>query len=157
MFPVYQVRLGRVGRMTFRQVGHGQQEDLPPDRIALFDEPYLHYGFSHGLRRWLEKHVDYAAAEANDLLGTRLVGMEQFGNLLWRDHVTRRRTAKTLATWIPLFFRPFMRFAYVYVVRRGFIDGRIGFLYAFMLGTYEAMIAIQAYEKIRKKDPNPIR
>jgi hypothetical protein len=43
-----------------------------------------------------------------------------------------------------------MRFIYVYIVRRGFLDGRAGMLYAFLLSTYEAMIAILAYEKLRK-------
>ena len=32
----------------------------------------------------------------------------------------------------------------------GFLDGRAGILYAFMLSTYEAMIVILAYEKLRK-------
>lgn len=147
MFPVYQVRLGRIGRLTFRQVGHGQQEDLAPGRIGLFDEPYLHYAFSHGLRRWLDKHVDYAAAEANELIGMRRVGEFRLGNLLSHDRVTRRRAAKALSSWIPLLFRPLMRFVYIYVIRCGFLDGRVGFLYACMLATYEAMIAILAYEK----------
>lgn len=151
MFPVYQARLGRVGRLTFRQVGHGQREDLPPGRIGLFEEPYLHYAFSHGLRRWLEKHVDYAAAEAKELISTRHVGPLWLGSLLSLDRVTQRRAAKTLASWMPLFLRPLMRFIYIYLVRRGFLDGRAGFLYAFMLGAYEAMIAILTYEKIREK------
>ena len=158
MFPVYQVRLGRIGRLTFCQVGHGQQEDLPPGRIGLFDEPYLHHAFSHGLKRWLEKHVDYAAAEAKELIGMRHAGRFRLGTLLSRDRVTRRRAAKALASWMPVFLRPLMRFVYVYVVRRGFLDGRAGFLYAFMLGTYEAMIAIIAYEKMRENTkPNATR
>ena len=155
MFPVYQVRLGRIGRLTFRQVGHGQQEDLPPGRIGRFDEPYLHYAFSHGLREWLDKHVVYAAAEANELIVAQQMTPFRLGNSLSRDRVTRRRAAKALTLWLPFFLRPLMRFVYIYVVRRGFLDGRIGFVYAFMLSTYEAMIAILAYEKMRESgDPN---
>jgi hypothetical protein len=32
----------------------------------------------------------------------------------------------------------------------GFLDGRAGNLYAFMVSTYEAMIVILAFEKLRK-------
>ena len=35
-------------------------------------------------------------------------------------------------------------------LRSGFLDGRAGFLYAFMLSTFEAMIGILAYEKLWK-------
>ena len=50
-----------------------------------------------------------------------------------------------------------MRFTYVYIIRRGFLDGRAGFLYAFMLATYEAMIAILVYEKTGAKARNSVR
>jgi hypothetical protein len=39
------------------------------------------------------------------------------------------------------------RFAYVYVWRQGFRDGRAGLMYALMLAVYEGMIAVFAYEK----------
>ena len=63
MYPTYQVRLGRRDGLRFKQVGHGQREDLPPERIGTFSEPYLHYNFSHGLVAWLHKHVKYAEDE----------------------------------------------------------------------------------------------
>ena len=47
--------------------------------------------------------------------------------------------------------RPLLRFIYVYIVRRGLLDGRAGFLYAFMVATYEALTAILAYEKLSEK------
>ena len=146
MFPVYQVRLGRVGRLKFRQVGHGQQEDLPPERVGFFDEPYLHYAFSHGLKHWLGKHVDYAAAEAEELINEQRTGSLRLNDVFSREKIIRRRAAKALAAYLPLFLRPLMRFVYVYFIRRGFLDGRVGFLYASLLATYEAMIATLAYE-----------
>jgi glycosyltransferase involved in cell wall biosynthesis len=71
MYPSYQVRLGHRERFRFVQVGHGQREDLPPTRVRLFDEPYLHFNFSHGLESWLRKHVDYAREEAKLILAER--------------------------------------------------------------------------------------
>lgn len=154
MWPGYQARLGHVRRLRFVQVGHGQREDLPPERVGTFPEPLLHYSFSHGLRAWLNKHIRYAADEAALLAGDDKI-REGAGSALVRgDRTSRRRAAKALAGRLPLFLRPPARFFYVYVVRRGFLDGAAGFVYAAMLATYEAMIAILAYELRRPRGAN---
>ncbi len=147
MWPAYQARLGHRERLRFVQVGHGQREDLPPERVGAFPVALLHYSFSHGLKRWLDKHVRYALDEAGELDDQRRAKGALGAALLGRDRLARRRAAKQLAARLPLFLRPAARFAYIYVVRRGFLDGRAGFLYAFMLSTYEAMIAILASER----------
>lgn len=151
LYPSYQVRLGHLERLKFKQVGHGQREDLPRSQVGTFDEPYLHYAFSHGLKAWLKRHLQYAEDEATVLVAARTSSSVRLRDLLSSDKVTRRRSVKLLAFLMPLTTRPLMRFIYVYIVRRGFLDGRAGFLYAFMLATYEAMIAILAYEKLDKK------
>jgi glycosyltransferase involved in cell wall biosynthesis len=153
MWPTFQVRLGHRDKLRFIQVGHGQREDLPLERTAKFNEPYLHYSFSHGLTSWLQKHVRYAHDEAVELVKAR----NQLGPALIEQDsksadqtVNSRRQMKLAANRIPLFLRPFARFFYVYGLKRGFLDGRRGLLYAFMLAVYEGMIAIQAYEKLNK-------
>lgn len=153
MWPTYQVRLGHRDRLRFIQVGHGQREDLPLDKTAKFDVPYLHYSFSHGLTAWLQKHVRYAHDEAIELVKARngldRTLIEQDGKATDQS-VNSRRRMKMAANRIPLFLRPFARFFYVYVLKRGFLDGHRGLLYAFMLAVYEGMIAILAYEKLNK-------
>ena len=149
MYPSYQVRLGRLEQLKFKQVGHGQREDMERERVGTFDEPYLHYAFSNGFKAWLKRHLEYADAESTVLVEARRAASIRLRELLSSDKVTRRRSSKLLAFVMPLSMRPLMRFIYVYFVRRGFLDGRAGFLYAFMLSTYEAMIAILAYEKLR--------
>lgn len=153
MYPVYQVRLGHRDRMRFRMVGHGQQEDTPPSRVGVFPEPYLHYSFSHGIRRWLHKHVQYADDEARVLVAQRrgippahFAGGED-------DEMHRRRAAKRRAAKIPLILRAPARFAYVYFMRQGFRDGRAGLVYAAMLSVYEGMITAFAYEKLLGSSP----
>ena len=153
MWPTFQVRLGHRDKLRFIQFGHGQREDLPLERTARFNEPYLHYSFSHGLTSWLQKHVRYAHDEAEELVKAR----NQLGPALIEQDsksadpsVNSRRRMKMAANRIPLFLRPFARFFYVYGLKRGFLDGPRGLLYAFMLAVYEGMIAIQAYEKLNK-------
>jgi glycosyltransferase involved in cell wall biosynthesis len=145
MYPSYQVRLGHRERLRFRQVGHGQREDLAPEQLDTFGEPYLHYSFSHGMRHWLERHVRYAADEARELMIARKQGMPRWRDIFATDRMTRRRALKSLTHHVPLALRPPLRFVYVYLMRGGILDGSAGFIYAFMLATYEGMIAILAY------------
>ena len=155
MYPSYQVRLGHRERLRFKQFGHGQREDLPPERIGTFHEPYLHYTFSHGLTKWLEKHLRYAADEARQIAAQRRQRSSPAANLFATDATGRRRALKGAADRLPLITRPFARFAYVYVVRLGFLDGAAGAIYAMMLAVYEGMIAVLTFERMRSKtDPN---
>ena len=143
MYPTYQVRLGRTDKLRFSQVGHGQREDLAQDKVAVFPEPYLHHNFSHGMKRWLEKHVRYAADEAK-MISDPLIGASTLKSA--RGPVSRRRFAKSLSARIPVWLRPFARFIYIVFFRQGFRDGSAGLAYAFMLAVYEGMIALFVFE-----------
>lgn len=147
MWPGYQVRLGHVKQLRFVEVGHGQRETLPETSIAAFPEPLVHYPFSHGLKHWFEKHLRYAAAEADLIVKHRRDEATLISVLKERDAVARRRKAKTLALRLPPLLRPILRFIYVYILRRGFLDGLPGFVYSVMLSIYEAMMAVLVFEK----------
>lgn len=145
LYPSYQVRLGHRQRFRFKQVGHGQREDLDPDRVGTLTHPYLHYSFSKGLTDWFEKHNRYASDEARETL--RLLagrqGIDWLG--LWSSDPTRRRRAlKALSSRLP--FRPSLRFLYMYVLRRGFLDGRAGLTYCRLLSIYEYLIVLKTRE-----------
>jgi glycosyltransferase involved in cell wall biosynthesis len=146
MYPTYQVRLGHRDRMRFKQVGHGQREDLTPEQVGTFQEPYLHYNFSHGITQWLRKHVAYAEAEAEQFFLDR-EGDLRTDDIFTGDRTERRRALKRMANRLPVLFRPPLRFLHAYVVRCGFLDGRGGLQYAIMLSCYEAMIAAQILDK----------
>ncbi len=147
MWPTYQVRLGHAQRLRFKQVGHGQRENLPPERVGLFDEAYLHFAFSHGLSNWFEKHVRYAQDEAQLESETRGDQPGGWGRLFHRSATERRRGLKAMAGTLPAPLRPLGRFLYVYILRRGFLDGRAGLVYALMLATYEGMIGVLVAER----------
>jgi glycosyltransferase involved in cell wall biosynthesis len=148
MYPTYQVRLGHRDHLRFKQVGHGQREDLPPERVGTFDEPYLHYNFSHGLANWLRKHVRYAEDEAELLVQMRRGHARESHGAIQGDDTSRRRAFKQLVSRLPLLTRPAARFFHILVWRRGILDGRDGVLYALMLSVYEGMIAVLAMRKL---------
>lgn len=153
MYPTYQVRIGHRDRMRFKQVGHGQREDLASNQVETFPEPYLHYNFSHGITQWLRKHVGYADAEAEQSFQDREVDL-RLGDLFLSDKTQRRRTLKRLVNRLPVVLRPPLRFIYAYVLRRGFLEGAAGLQYAIMLSCYEAMIAVLIIDKRSARKAN---
>ena len=89
----------------------------------------------------MAKHRRYAKAEAIAYLATREhLGI---GALFSTQKLVRRRALKELSYRMP--FRPFLRFVYQYVLRRGFLDGGAGLRYCLLLSRYEGF----ASEEIR--------
>ncbi len=145
MYPAYQVRLGRVGVLRFKQVGHGQREDIDASRVGTLENPYLHYSFSKGFEDWFTKHNLYSTQEAVE--GLMIIGKKSidWGGLLSIGAPTRRRRVlKDISVRLP--FRPLLRFLYIYILRCGFLDGTAGFAYCLLLSIYEYLIVIKMKE-----------
>jgi glycosyltransferase involved in cell wall biosynthesis len=156
MYPSYQVRLGHRERLRFKQVGHGQREDLAPERVGTLTQPYLHYSFSKGLTDWLEKHNRYATDEARETVKR----LEASAHIDWTglgsgDQSRRRRALKELAYRLP--FRPTLRFFYMYVLRGGFLDGQAGLTYCRLLAIYEYLIVLKTRELLSEQGPALLR
>lgn len=115
---------------------------------------FLHYNFSKGLSEWFEKHNKYSALEA--LEGIKLLGgtAQSGASLFSRDTATRRKALKNLSFRLPC--RSLLKFSYLYVVKRGFLDGRPGFTYCVLQSIYEYMIVLKMKELQRKEQGLPI-
>jgi glycosyltransferase involved in cell wall biosynthesis len=143
MYPSYQVRFGSRDGMRFHMVGHGQRELLEPDQVGTLDGDLIHYNFSKGISEWLTKHARYARDEA-------ILALQSADDYRWRDlfgtkdKVERRRILKGLSNSMPM--RPLIRFAYVYFLRRGFLDGRAGLRYAMLIAVYQWAIDMNMIE-----------
>jgi len=145
MYPAYQVRFGRRDTLRFVQVGHGQREDLPANRLGTLRHALLHHSFSKGIDDWVAKHNRYSTDEAryfvNGLAGQPL---DWAGLSLRADRMRRRRALKHLAFYLP--FRPAFRFFYMYCIKIGFLDGMPGFHYCCLLALYEYLVALKIRE-----------
>jgi glycosyltransferase involved in cell wall biosynthesis len=93
------------------------------------------------IRVWVEKHNRYAVWEA-----------EQFERFL-REPIPesigpgKRFKRRLKKVYLRLPFRPLVRFLYAYVFRRGFLDGRAGFVFCMLLAFYEFLAGANLYEK----------
>ena len=149
MYPVYQMRLMKLGEIRFIQTGHGQREADAKRGVGKLREPYLHYNFSKGLDDWREKHERYSTREAEESLQERQDGQIDWRDLGGTDPVARRRALKRLSMRLPC--RPTLRFLYMYVFRLGFLDGQPGLMYCRLLATYEKMIVTKLKDLQRRQ------
>lgn len=99
---------------------------------------------------WLSKHNKYATFEAEQLaLPSQNLG-RLTGSQAERKQWIRERIWSTL---LPPLIRPFFYFIYRYLIRLGFLDGKIGFIFHFMHAlAYQFIIDIKYLEiKLKNK------
>ena len=97
-----------------------------------------HYAFP-SVESFIEKHNRYSNWEARFQLESGLSPAA-----LQDGRVGLRRKLKRLSHRLPL--RPLLRFLYIYILQRGFMDGREGYYFAQLHACYEWMSIIKAYE-----------
>ena len=145
-YPHPQVRLLKVGEVRFAKAGHGQREDQAKRGLGHIDAAYDHHNFSKGIADWVHKHNRYSDEEAREA-SSLLAGPVPMRDLL-RGGMTRRRAMKRLHARLP--GRWLAKFLYLYVIKRGFLDGYPGFAYCVLQGFYDFLIAVKIRE-MRKK------
>jgi glycosyltransferase involved in cell wall biosynthesis len=144
LFPWYQVRLGRRDKLRFRQVGHGQREQLASDTIGTLKNSLLHFPFEKGVADWIEKHNRYSTDEARQNVYGYANDDVPILDLLSIATDRRRRAAKNIFRRLPC--RATIRFIYMYLFRRGILDGKAGLAYCRLLAWYESVIVLKERE-----------
>jgi len=151
LFPWYQVRLGRRGKLRFTQVGHGQREQLPSHTIGTLKNSLLHFPFEKGLEDWIEKHNRYSTAEGRQNVYGYADNDFPVLDLLSITTDRRRRAAKKIFRRLPC--RAMIRFIYMYLLRGGILDGKAGFTYCRLLAWYEWLTVLKEREiRARARD-----
>jgi glycosyltransferase involved in cell wall biosynthesis len=108
-----------------------------------------HYAFP-SVEVFVEKHNRYSNWEARVSADQQLSGSDA---QIRSNMVGRRRRLKQLSQRLP--FRPLLRFLYVYIWQKGFLDGREGYHFARLHGVYELLSIAKTYELTRaNRQPN---
>ncbi|HEY0785770.1 MAG TPA: glycosyltransferase family 2 protein [Acidobacteriaceae bacterium] len=144
MNPFY-LRLFRPEKMRYeRLVNPVSLPDGPSGSLAGYLD---HFPFSKGMTHWLERHNSYSTLEARQILLNRATAkwaarpMQAFTAQTVEE---RRFHRKELFYRLPA--RPLVKFVLLYVVKRGFLDGRAGFVYAMLQAIYEYFIVLKTEE-----------
>jgi len=105
-----------------------------------------HFPFSKGISHWLNRHNGYSTFEAQQIYENQL-NNETFSIVkafVAKDFQTRRYHQKELFYRLPA--RPLIKFFILYFLKRGFLDGKPGFVYAVLQSIYEYMIILKVNE-----------
>jgi glycosyltransferase involved in cell wall biosynthesis len=105
-----------------------------------------HYAFP-SIEVFVEKHNRYSNWEARVSADKFLPGSS---DELSAAPVERRRQLKMLSHRLP--FRPLMRFLYIYIWQKGFLDGRDGYYFARLHAIYEFLSVAKTYELRRRSE-----
>jgi glycosyltransferase involved in cell wall biosynthesis len=140
--------LGRYERLTDAETNSGDNEvhehvvvQGPTARLRCEMD---HYAFP-SVDVFMEKHNRYSNWEARVAVDGLL---PRSANDLSHRRVERRRRLKLLSQHLP--FRPLLRFLFVFVWQRGFLDGREGYYFARLHATYEFLCVVKTYELRRR-------
>jgi len=105
-----------------------------------------HYPFSKGLSHWLERHNIYSTLEAIELSSSNmdLKFITIYQAAFSSSFSQRRFCQKKLFCSLP--YRPVVKFVWLYFLKRGFLDGRPGLIYALLQAIYEFYIVLKIQE-----------
>jgi glycosyltransferase involved in cell wall biosynthesis len=143
LYPGWCVRLLRHQAVHY-EVRSVHEYPVVTTLIGELNGHLLHYSFNKGLSDWIGKHNRYATLEAEENKRILACGDMDLMGIFSFDPIRRRRALKLLSMRLPC--RPMLRFLYMYVFRRGFLDGMPGFSYCRLMYFYELMIVLKLQE-----------
>ncbi len=146
-YPTWSGRLVRLGRVRVeREINEEYHAD---GKVGYLDGHFVHYPFNKGLTFWVERHNRYSSMEAAKLVEQTQERIET-SSLFSKDPIARRKSLKQLAYRLPS--RPLTVFLYLYLFRRGFLDGSPGLTYCILRAIYEYMIDLKVKELKRRQN-----
>jgi glycosyltransferase involved in cell wall biosynthesis len=148
---LFKHRLGRYEKLTDVNTASGDNE-VHEHVVVQGETGHLKSEMDHYAFPWVdvfvEKHNRYSNWEARVALDRFLHGSQSD---LQSGTVGLRRKLKLLSQKLP--FRPLLRFLYVYLWQRGFLDGREGYYFARLHGFYEFLSVAKTYELKKQASP----
>lgn len=143
-YPNWNMRLFRHRYGRFEQLTEGDTRsgDVEVHEHVVIDGPTAcmrseldHYAFP-SIAAFVDKHNRYSNWEAHVAL--------EAGRTNGHRPKSARARLKAWTRFLPC--RPFLRFAYLYVWQRGFLDGREGYYFARLHAYYEFLSVIKTFE-----------
>jgi glycosyltransferase involved in cell wall biosynthesis len=140
----FYMRLFRPEKMRYERLVN--PVSIPDGPVGQVDGYLDHYPFSKGVSHWIARHNAYSTLEAQQILRNRQGGAKfsLMAALTEKDFHQRRYHQKELFYRLP--GRPLAKFLLLYFVKRGFLDGHAGLMYAVLQSIYEYFIVFKTRE-----------
>jgi glycosyltransferase involved in cell wall biosynthesis len=150
---LFQHRLGRYEQLTSVATASGDNEVhehvIVRGKTGRLKTEMNHYAFP-SVDVFVEKHNRYSNWEAHVALDRFLHANHP--SSLQHGEAGLRRRLKQLSHKLP--FRPLLRFLYIYLWQKGFLDGREGYYFARLHAVYEFLCVAKTFE-LKKKQNRP--
>src|SRR5262245_25139794 len=148
---LFKHRLGRYEKLEAENVENTgdvevHEHVLLDGRTAYLTQDLLHEDFK-SIYHFIERHNRYSNWDARVYhnLANGVDLSDSLGASLSGSPLQRKRFIKRL--WAQLPFRPLLRFLWMYVIKRGFLDGRPGLIFCTLMSMHEAVISAKIYEQ----------
>lgn len=144
--PFY-LRLFRPDKMRYERLVN--PVSIPEGNVGRIEGFLDHYPFSKGFKFWFQRHLGYADMEAKMRLED--IGKQTKFSLLKaltsNDFTEKRYHQKGIFYKLP--GRPFIKWLYMVIIRRSFLDGSAGITYSTLQAIYEYFIILKTKELLK--------
>ena len=105
-----------------------------------------HFPFSKGIQNWIDKHNEYSTFEAKQILNERQ-SFDECIKLIIKNKQNKYEINKYLKKiFYNLKGRPVLRFCWLFLFKKGFLDGLPGLRFCLLMGVYEYFISLKIIE-----------
>lgn len=146
IYPVLMLRMFRNGFGRYEQRLMDEHVTLKRGTIVQSEHDFVDHSLIH-LSDYCRKHVGYSVREAAMALDEEYGLADPREELNMGQQAKAKHKIKSRYYRMPLFLRSFSYFLYRYIFRGGFLDGKEGFLFAFLQGWwYRTLVDAKIYE-----------
>lgn len=148
IYPVILLRMFRNSHGRYDNRLMDEHIVLNEGRSVVFDNDFCDHSLIN-ISDYCRKHINYAQREASEILNETydLKIDSSYGLRVTGGQADAKHKKKSTYNKLPLFLRSFIYFCYRYILKGGFIDGKEGFLFAFIQGWwYRTLVDAKVYE-----------
>lgn len=147
----YDLRLWRSGRAHFDDNAVNEHAHVRGDTIRLSST--VDHCDNKSITEWLDKHNRYASLMAVGYISNNY--KKEISASLFGNPIERTKFFEKIYRSMP--FRPMSMFFYLYIIRLGFFDGRVGFHYCMLRAIFFYMIDLKILEaRLTGREPEII-
>jgi glycosyltransferase involved in cell wall biosynthesis len=160
IYPVIMLRMFRNGCGRYDNRLMDEHMILTKGRSVVFENDFCDHSLI-SLSDYCRKHINYAQREAVEVLNEKWMLTDSVENENGHGAQTlEKHKKKGTYNKMPLFWRSFAYFLYRYIVKGGFLDGKEGFLFAYIQGWWYRTLVdanVMAAEKVCGDDKDKIK
>lgn len=147
IYPVIMMRMFRTGMGRYDARLMDEHIALKEGRSMVFDNDFCDHSLID-VSDYCRKHINYAEREACEVLDEEFTLSSHIDtSLTLGEQAQEKHQKKGTYNKLPLFWRSFAYFCYRYFLKGAFLDGKEGFLFAFLQGWwYRTLVDAKIYE-----------